>query len=114
MNTIISHLYKNKENDQWVIQTNDDHSKNVASLCEKFASQFGMPSWGYVLGVLHDKGKESIAFQQHIKKESGFDPVAIVNGNTHHAYVGAILARRLYGDSSTNVFVNQIFYPSSG
>lgn len=69
MNTIISHLYKNKDNDQWVIQTNDDHSKNVASLCEKFASQFGMPSWGYVLGILHDKGKESIAFQQHIKKE---------------------------------------------
>lgn len=114
MNTIISHLYKNKENDQWVIQTNDDHSKNVASLCEKFASQFGMPSWGYVLGVLHDKGKESIAFQQHIKRESGFDPVAIVNGNTHHAYVGAILARRLYGDSSTNVFVNQIFSHHSG
>ena len=96
MENVISHLYKD-ENGHWVIQSNDEHTKGVVKLASRFAGEFGMASWGEVLGLLHDKGKESDAFQQHIKKESGYAPDSKVVGNYHHAYVGGIRARQLYG-----------------
>ena len=42
---------------------------NFSSLAARDGGEFGMSEWGKVLGQLHDKGKESHAFQQHIKKE---------------------------------------------
>ena len=56
---LISHLYQNRENGQWMIQTNDEHQKGVADMAASFAGQFGLPSWGRALGLLHDKGKEN-------------------------------------------------------
>ncbi len=55
-----------------------------------------MEEWGRVLGLLHDKGKEKKAFQQHIIKESGLDPTMKVEGDYSHAYIGAIVAKRLF------------------
>lgn len=112
-NTIISHLYKDDEN-HWHIQSNEDHCVGVANLASGFADEFGMASWGRVLGLLHDKGKESNAFQQHIRKESGFEPGIRVNGDHNHAYVGGIIARQLYGNSFDNIFVNQIISHHTG
>ena len=54
---------------------------------------FGMTSWGKALGELHDKGKETDAFQQHIMKESGYRPEIKVVGDYRHAYVGAVMAK---------------------
>ena len=68
MSFVISHLYREEESQRWVIQTNADHTEGVAKLASQFASEFGMATWGETLGSLHDKGKESDAFQQHIKK----------------------------------------------
>lgn len=70
----ISHLYQDKNDGHWIIQSNEEHTAGVAELASRFANEFGMPSWGKILGILHDKGKESSAFQQHIKKESGYEP----------------------------------------
>lgn len=114
MNEIISHLYKDKTYGHWVIQTNEEHTNGVAKLASRFAGEFGMAKWGKVLGDLHDKGKEVNSFQQHIKKESGFDPSIKVEGDYHHAYVGGILARKLYGKASDNYFVNQIISHHTG
>ena len=61
---IISHLYRDSENGQWVIQTNEEHQRGVAELAAGFSGQIGLPTWGYVLGMLHDKGKERNSFQQ--------------------------------------------------
>ena len=47
---LISHLYQNRENGQWMIQTNDEHQKGVADMAASFAGQFGLPSWGRALG----------------------------------------------------------------
>ena len=55
-----------------------------------------MGEWGRVLGLLHDIGKEKTAFQQHIMKESRYRPEAKVEGDTSHAYVGGIVASRLF------------------
>lgn len=78
------------------IQTNKEHSEGVARRAESFADEFGMGSWGRVLGLLHDKGKEQESFQQHIKKESGLEPDIRVEGDYKHAYVGALIARQTY------------------
>ena len=90
--SIISHINP-KEN--WAIQSNEDHSNGVAKLCSKFASEFGMGTFGKIAGLLHDKGKEKKAFQQHIKRESGLEPHIKVDGDYSHAYVGALIAKQL-------------------
>ena len=94
----ISHI-KN-ESGQWLIQTNEEHQANVAALASKFASAFGMGDWGKVMGLLHDKGKETTAFQQYIRKESGYEPDARVTGDTHHAYIGALAVQKLFPQPS--------------
>lgn len=63
-------------------------------MAAEFADAFGMKEYGELLGLLHDKGKEQESFQQHIKKESGFQPNIKVSGNYHHAYVGALLLKK--------------------
>lgn len=92
---VISHIKQDHFGD-WVIQSNDEHQRNVASLASSFAEQFGMGEWGKVLGLLHDVGKEQKTFQQHIKKESGYEPDTKVEGEYNHAYVGALVAKKLF------------------
>lgn len=91
-NIIISHVRMSDN----AIQSNNDHQRGVAERAESFAAEFGMGEWGRVLGLLHDKGKEKKAFQQHIIKESGLDPSVRVEGDYKHAYVGALLAKQLF------------------
>ncbi|MBR6105137.1 MAG: CRISPR-associated helicase Cas3' [Paludibacteraceae bacterium] len=94
---IISHILSiGDDRKDWLLQSNDDHSAGVAELSSKFASEFGMSEWGNVLGLLHDKGKEKVAFQQHIMKTSGYNPDIKVVGDSSHAYVGGLIARDLY------------------
>lgn len=95
-NTIISHV---RQSDM-AIQSNDEHQQGVSELASKFAGEFGMAEWGRVLGLLHDKGKEKKAFQQHIIKESGLDQNVKVEGDYRHAYVGALIAKQLYSKFS--------------
>lgn len=92
---VVSHV-KREYDGTWVIQHNDDHQQGVAERAESFAAEFGMGEWGRTLGLLHDKGKEKRAFQQHIIKESGIDPTVKVEGDYRHAYVGALLAKILF------------------
>ncbi len=92
--TIISHIKGFPGN--WSIQSNEEHQQGVAELAAKFADSFGMSEWGRVLGLLHDIGKEKRAFQQHIKKESGYCPEAKVDGDSSHAYVGGLIVRKLF------------------
>lgn len=93
---IISHIKYIEDKNDWLLQSNKDHCDGVAKLADKFASEFGMCEWGRVLGLLHDKGKEQITFQQHIKKESGYSPTIKVIGDFNHSYVGALIAKKQY------------------
>lgn len=92
----ISHLKYDDDAKSWLFQSNTDHQNGVALLASRFAGEFGMAEWGKVLGLLHDKGKEQKAFQQHIKKESGYDSDIKVEGDYKHAYVGALVAKQLF------------------
>lgn len=92
---IISHIKSKKEisgNTKWEFQSNEDHSNNVSMLAEKFASEFGFGQIGRIMGLLHDKGKEQKAFQDHIKSSSGYAP-SIKDIHVEHAYVGALLSK---------------------
>lgn len=91
---IISHI--KQIGSDWIKQANEDHQKGVADFASKFAGEFGMAEWGHVLGLLHDKGKEQKTFQQHIQKESGYAPDTRVEGDYSHAYVGALIAKKLF------------------
>lgn len=112
---VISHLYQNKEDGQWVIQTNDEHQKGVAKIAASFAEPFGLSSWGYALGILHDKGKERMAFQQYIRKANGIptDDNRYYDEHTH-AFVGGILAKELMGKVGQDLLVNQIISHHTG
>lgn len=87
----ISHIYYDNE---WHIQTNEEHCDGVARLASEFASEFGMADWGHMIGLLHDRGKESGGFQAYIRKSSGYDPKAFSTAKKEHSYIGAILAHR--------------------
>lgn len=106
MRNLISHI--KESNNQWEIQTNEEHQNGVAGLASQFASEFGMTQWGRVLGLLHDKGKEQKTFQQHIKKESGYKPDITVEGDYNHAYVGALIAKELFKSPPYYQFIDNI------
>ena len=114
-NQLISHLYQNRDNGQWMIQTNDEHQKGVADMAASFAGQFGLPSWGRALGLLHDKGKERAAFQQYIRKMNGLPTSDKKRYDDHtHACVGGILAKELMGKDVSQLLVNQIISHHTG
>lgn len=106
---LISHLYQDKEGGQWFIQTNEDHQMGVAELAASFAGQFGLPTWGRMLGLLHDKGKERMAFQQYIRNVNGLSTMDKKRYGDHdHAFIGGILAIKALGKDVFNLLANQI------
>lgn len=93
----ISHLRKDGKGIAVTCQSNESHSRGVAELAKKFAGELGMGDWGYVMGLLHDKGKEKHSFQEYIQDVNG------IPGHKHytwkgkaHAYVGALMAKQLF------------------
>ena len=90
---IISHI---RTSDR-AIQTNEEHQLGVAERAEMFASSFGCGALGRIMGLLHDKGKEQIAWQHYIMGEMVYDKKSshLVN-RPNHAYVGALMAKKFY------------------
>lgn len=94
---IISHIKQtDSESALWAVQSNESHSKGVAALAFNFASEFRFGKWGEVLGLLHDKGKEQIGFQNYIQGVTGYSSKLKSSVRIPHAYVGALIAKRLY------------------
>lgn len=93
----ISHIRKNNDGIIEAFQSNEEHSLGVAKLAMQFADEFGMGDWGYVLGILHDKGKEKKEFQEYIRNINGMlGHKRWTQKGKAHSYVGAILANELY------------------
>ena len=54
----ISHLKVDEREEQdWMFQSNEEHSEGVGRLAASFADRIGFGDWGIALGRLHDKGK---------------------------------------------------------
>lgn len=92
----ISHIRCNNQG-ELEYQSNEEHSLGVAKLAQRFANEFGMGDFGYIMGLLHDKGKEKAEFQNYIRYENGLtDKKAYTNEGKAHAYVGGLLAKELF------------------
>ena len=91
-NIKVSHIDENRN-----IQSNEDHQQGVANLTKTFAAEFQMGDLAYVMGLLHDKGKEQIEWQKYIQGITGFNKeYANVKSGPNHAYVGACIAVKQY------------------
>ena len=79
----------------------DEHLRVVGRLAEGFADKFGAGDWGRLSGLWHDLGKFQPDFQSYIRRDSGFDPEAhlegVVPGRVDHSSVGALHAVAHFG-----------------
>lgn len=92
----ISHIRKDADGNI-TYQSNEDHSRGVAELAKQFAEEFGMGDFGYVMGLLHDKGKEKDEFQEYIQDTNGIPGHKNwTKDGKSHAYVGGLIAKELY------------------
>jgi CRISPR-associated endonuclease/helicase Cas3 len=84
----------------WHEHSLDEHLRGVAKIATEFASDFDAADWAAVAGLWHDLGKYSSEFQQYIKKVSGYDAEAHLEGapgRVDHSTAGAIHAVRQFG-----------------
>lgn len=64
-----------------------EHCRNVAAFCKASGESFGMPTFLYLIGLLHDAGKAKLEFLQYL--QSG-DPS--MRGKINHSACGARLS----------------------
>lgn len=84
----------------WIEHLLDDHSHGVARRAGKFAAYFSSADWAILAGLWHDLGKYRAVFQRYIKKVSGYDAEAHVEGapgRVDHSTAGAIHAMESLG-----------------
>lgn len=105
----ISHIRRDEINQTVSYQSNKEHCLGVAGLAKSFAEEFGMGEWGYTMGLLHDKGKEKHQFQSYIRDVNGIPGYSdYTRDGKAHAYVGAVIAKNIYGNQAMHLFCNQI------
>lgn len=72
-----------------------DHLAGVAALSACHSRKFGAEEWGHLAGLWHDLGKYRPAFQDYIRKKSGFEKAnAHIEGagRVDHSTAGAVHA----------------------
>ena len=91
----VAHV-RRKDNGEWGEPHGlEKHIQSVAALAGEFASAFGNEDWGHVAGLWHDLGKYKPAFQEYIRKVSGYENENGDEGGpgkVDHSIVGAIWA----------------------
>ena len=84
----VAHV-KQQTDGRWDTHLLEEHLYAVADLAEKFAQSFDSEDWAYLAGLWHDLGKYRPAFQDHIRKSSGYEPDAHIgmgSGRTMHMW----------------------------
>ncbi|PZN83931.1 MAG: CRISPR-associated helicase/endonuclease Cas3 [Candidatus Methylumidiphilus alinenensis] len=80
------------EQGEWHIHPLVDHLQDVAAMAGGFAQSFGAEDWAFLVGLWHDLGKYRPAFQGYIRKKSGYDTEAHIEGGkgrVDHSTTGA-------------------------
>jgi len=83
----VKQFYSRSSNNKGEKETLKNHLNKVSILCGKFAGAFGCETEGQAMGMLHDFGKYSEAFQQVLEHR---------RQNVDHATPGAYLFRAYY------------------
>lgn len=95
MNTEALAHVKRTDNGEWREHLLEDHLSTTATSAGNFAAAFGNRDWAELLGYWHDLGKFHPAWQKYLRRESGYDEEAHVEGKggrPNHSGAGAILA----------------------
>ena len=89
----IAHV-KQSENGEWVIHSLEEHLREVGRIAGEFAKDFESAEWARLAGLWHDLGKYRPVFQSYIRRASGFDTDAHIEGSgkVDHSTAGAIHA----------------------
>ncbi len=83
-----AHTREDEPPDSW--ESLEDHLTSVAALSSQFASHFRAADWGHIVGLWHDIGKYSPAFQAYLHKENGFEAhLEQYKGRVDHSTAGA-------------------------
>lgn len=104
--------------DRHECQSLETHSLNVSTLCSAFAAKFGLSTHGELIGLLHDLGKYSHAFQVYIQsatnllnqdEDEEFVDAAGLKGTIDHSTSGAqFIWAGLKGKSALDSAVGQM------
>lgn len=76
------------------VQTVGEHCRNVADLAEGYLEGVGLGKTGKLVGLMHDAGKLSVAFDDYINERSN-----AVRGSIDHSFAGARYLTDLCVDS---------------
>lgn len=85
-----------------------EHLEGASTLAAHFAGKIGLPLFGELMGLLHDLGKYSKAFQSYIKSAEGriepdedeYVDASRMRGKIDHSTAGAQYLREHKGDSN--------------
>lgn len=85
---------------RWRAQGLLDHLVNTGEQAAAFAQTFGADGWARLAGRLHDLGKYQPAWQDYIRRTTGFwtDQPPPRRGSISHAIVGAVHVVDRFGD----------------
>lgn len=97
----IAHAAKNASTGEWrEPHSLEEHLRAVAKMSSDFAKYFGHGDWGFLAGLWHDLGKYRPRFQNYIRKVSGYDAEAHIQGEAGkapHSTAGALHACERFG-----------------
>ena len=95
----------------WRAQSLLDHLVGTGEEAAVFAQPFGASDWARLAGRLHDLGKYQPAWQDYIRRTTGFwtDQPAARKGSIPHAIAGAVHAIDRFGE-----FGKLLAYPIAG
>ncbi len=96
---LLAHVRQNPDG-SWSEHGLDDHVRGVGALAGEFAAAFHATDWARIAGEWHDLGKYRQKFQGYLKKASGYDAEAHIEGGpgrVDHSTAGAIHALEKLG-----------------
>lgn len=100
MDKKIAHVKQHKDGTWVEPHLLEDHALDVAKQASLFADIFNSGSWGYAAGIAHDAGKEPQKWQTYLRRKSGYDEEAHLEGKpgkVEHSCHGAKLTEDLLG-----------------
>lgn len=95
---LYAHTVPDASEDCW--QPLGDHLQKVSELAAAFASEFGAGEWARIVGLVHDAGKASKAFQQRLRGSAK---------QVDHSSAGAQVLANTYGP-----VIKQLAYAVAG
>lgn len=99
-NEFIAHVCKHNDGIWASPHLLSKHLEGTAKLAEAHANKFQSGKWGKAAGVAHDAGKGRRVWQNYIRRKSGFDDEAHLEGKPGkipHAIHGAVLVEKIFG-----------------